>query len=384
MPDLKKETVAEWLDPASLSGLSSDAQRVLELRALGAKSSLAKLAKMLDVAGAGDRMRGSLQYYGAGRTGRWAGRLAQPQNLPRPDKGTNVDRVLKTIRLDGSLPELLYDKPLRTISSCLRGCLVARAGHVLYSIDLSQIEARVMAWLAGQDDLLERFRRGIDPYPVAAASVGSGDRQLGKVMTLACQFGMGLDGVTFQKTAREQYGVELTLGEASAAVHAYRAANPAICRYWWDLGDAAKKALGGGRQRVGRHTEVWFSGRTFKIGKPNGEVLYWHAPKVVNDEFLFEGQEQKSGNWMTLRTYGGKFSENVTQSVARDVLANAMIGVEERLGLVPVMHAHDEAVYEVPEGYDTGAIKAVFDTPPAWALDLPIASEARIGRRYGK
>ena len=403
LPNLKKETVAEALTTPGL--WTASALRVLELRALGAKASLAKLQKMLDVAGPDDRMRGSLQYYGAGRTGRWAGRLAQPQNLPRPDPGTNVDRVLQTIRRDGSLPEMLYDKPLRTISSCLRGCIIAKPGHVLLSLDLSQIEARVMAWLAGQTDLLERFEKGIDPYPPAAASVGSSDRQLGKVMTLACQFGMGLNGEKFQATAKDQYGVVLTLAEAQTAVLTYRQNNPRICQFWWDLLEAAKTCLGtspqkgahgkvgrfgpvGGKQRV-RKVWLWHSGRTLKIEKPNGELLYYHNPVVDNEEnYWFDGVDQKTGQWWPQRTYGGKLAENITQSVARDVMAAALVRIETLFGLVPVMTVHDEAVYEIKDTLMTpGHAKAIhkeFDRRPAWGQDLPIASEARIGRRYGK
>jgi DNA polymerase len=396
LPDLKKETVAEALLDPFMAGTP---RRVLELRALGAKASLAKLKKMLDVVGPDDRMRGSLQYYGG--TGRWAGRLAQPQNLPRPDPGTNVDRVLATIRLDGSLPEILYDKPLRSIASCLRGCFVAKPGHVLLSLDLSQIEARVMAWLAGQDDLLERFEKGIDPYPPAAASVGSTDRQLGKVMVLACQFGMGLNGEKFQATAKDQYGVILTIEEAQTAVFTYRTNNPRICSFWWDLLEAAKTCLGtvpqkgtrgvgrfgalGGRQRV-RKVGLWHSGRTLKIEKPNGELLYYHNPSVDQEEnYWFDGVDQKTGRWLPQRTYGGKLAENITQSVARDVMAAALVRVEKAYGLVPVMTVHDEAVYEIVDaGHVVRKVQAEFNRRPAWALDLPIASEARTGRRYGK
>jgi len=219
LPDLTKETVARALTYPSLT---ADVQRVLEIRQLAAKSSVAKIVKMVEVASSMDgRARNLLQFYGAGRTGRWAGRLIQVQNLPKPEKGVDPQRVIGLVRTDPKALGLFYARPMTAIASSLRACLVARPGHVLVSIDLSQIEARVLAWLAGQGDVLDVFRRGEDVYAYAAAKVGSGDRQLGKVLTLACGYGMGPG--RFMETAAS-YGVTLGAAQAEAAVDAWRQA----------------------------------------------------------------------------------------------------------------------------------------------------------------
>jgi DNA polymerase len=239
LPDLKKETVETELEDPTLP---PDVTRLLELRQLGAKASLKKLDRMLAQAGLDNRPRGAPRYFGAGRTGRWSGQGIQVQNMPKPRDGINVEATLKVAARDGALSPLVYASPLAAISSCLRGCLVAKPGHVLVSMDLRQIEARVLAWLAGENRVLDLFRRGEDPYVVNAASVGSSDRTLGKVMTLGAGFGIG--PAKFQYTAKTQYGLVLTLEEAANAVAGWRANNQRIVTFWWDMASEIKMALG--------------------------------------------------------------------------------------------------------------------------------------------
>jgi DNA polymerase len=378
--------------------LAPDVRRVLELRQMAAKSSLKKLDKMLKVTSADGRARGLLQYYGAGRTGRWAGRLIQVQNLPRPVPGLDPEAVIAIAGHGKGLPALLFDKPLAAIASSLRSCLVAASGHVLLSLDLSQIEARVLAWLAGQNDVLEVFRRGEDVYAYAAAKVHSRNRQLGKVLTLACGYGMGPD--KFRTTAAG-YGVDLSQAEAEEAVRLWRAQNDRVKTFWWDMLEAAKAAIGVeplkgsigqfgnllGVQTV-RRIRLKAERGVLMIRKPNGEKLFYHSARCDAEEnFLYDGVEQKTGRWLPIRTYGGRFVENVTQAVARDVMAEALLRIEAEAGLVPVMTVHDEAVYEIPEVGAAGtalSVRTLFNRSPSWATDLPVASETRVGSRYGK
>ena len=362
-------------------------RRVLELRQLGGKSSLGKLNRMTAVADRKDhRARGLLQYYGAGRTGRWAGRLIQFQNLPRMPDGFSPDVTMEIAGRDGALPPMLYPNPLDTISHCLRGCLVAKNGHRLLMIDLSQIEARVLAWLAGQNDILDVFRDGSeDVYVYAASKIGSKNRQLGKVVTLACGYGMG--PAKFQETART-YGLSLLLPEALAAVRGWRATNTAITGYWKLVDTAVRLALDHlGSIRGAGLVKVRLEPRTgvLAIKKPNGEKLYYHAMRLDNGEIVFDGVNGTTKQWGTERTYGGKLVENITQAVARDVLADAMLRIEERFGLVPVMSVHDEGVWEMDAGSALFTqVNQEFVRTPAWAAGLPVAAKVSLGLRYGK
>ena len=401
LPDLTKETVTGALDCAVLTPA---VRRVLELRSQAARSSLKKLSKMAMTSVTDGRARGLLQYYGAGRTGRWAGRLIQVQNLPRPEKWLVPEVVHRTLvkTLPRALPGMLYPDPLRTISLCLRSCLVSAPGKVLLSLDLSQIEARVLAWLAGQADVLEAFRNNLDVYTLEAAKQGSTDRQFGKVLVLSCGFGAGAAKVREMAVG---YGVTLSEVQAIDAVRKWRDGNPRIRAYWYAIEEAVLAALGlgkygrvaqggfcptgnyGGVQTLGR-IKLRMVGGVLAIKKPSGDKLYYHGMRWVPGRGLeFDGVDQKTGRWGAQYTYGGKLVENITQGVARDVLADALLRIETRWGYVPVMTVHDEAVYEILDfmpGAQEALIQTLFEEVPAWGQDLPIASDTRVGWRYGK
>lgn len=262
--DLRKDTVAARLaDPNCLA----IEREVLQLRRDGAKTSAAKLKRMLSAADPQDpsvvgTVRGMLQHYGASRTGRWAGRLVQLQNMPRGSLGKSVDYAIGAVQRHAGLAsiELMFGSALEVVSSCLRGCVRARKGRELVVLDFSQIEARVVAWLAGQHDILSVFASGKDVYIYTAARVtgtpeaeitkDSPLRQLGKVLVLACGFGMGAP--KFQETA-EASGVALSEAEAGTAVASWRKANSEIVAFWWNLDRAARSAIANPTQtfRVG-------------------------------------------------------------------------------------------------------------------------------------
>jgi DNA polymerase len=385
LPDLTKATVAAALVGGSLK--AATAARVLEIRQLAAKASVSKLARMAAQASSHDgRARQQLQFYGAGRTGRWAGRGIQIQNLPRPAKDLNPAAVIRVAQADPEGVGMLWANPMKAISGSLRGCLVAGPGMRLVSIDLSQIEARVLAWLAGQADVLDTFRRGLDVYTMQAAKVGSYDRQLGKVLVLACGFGMG--AVKFRETAAEQYGLKLTAAEALAALGAWRTNNRRIVTYWKDLQQVVEHAVRNPGVIV--HSTHGVAVRQLKgyllLKKPNGVKLAYQNMRLGRGGLEFDGVDAITKQWGTQRTYGGKLVENLTQSVARDVMAEALVA-SETAGLRPIATIHDEIVWEVPETVASSAavhLQKLVETVPGWAAGLPLASEVKISTRYGK
>jgi DNA polymerase len=386
----------------------------LEIRALIAKSSLKKLVAMRRCMDADTRVRGQLAYYGAFRTGRFAGRAIQPQNFPRPSIKATAAREAIEAMLKGCSADWLrhaYGEPLEVVASCLRGCLVPSAGKLFAIFDLSQIEARVVAWLAGQTDVLQVFARGDDVYVYAQKSLGLNSRLAGKIVTLALGFQMG--AAKFQATAA-MAGLILTPAEADAIVKAWRARNAKIVRLWWAADRAAKQAL---RQfettrklmvssrasqppvSIAINAKLSISvsesrtGRTLMTMRlPSGRRLYYRnaSLETSSEEFeaiVYDGVDPKTHRWTRLRTYGGKLVENVTQATARDVIVEAALRIDDRKLGDLVLSAHDELVEEVPIGdawTRAKLIKEEVDRRPAWALDLPVASEGGIHTRYGK
>lgn len=279
-PNLKKETVADLLE----TDLAPEVREALELRAGSSGSATSKLTAMLLRMEADNRIRGGLVYHGAA-TGRWAGAGLQTQNFPRGDLqpfeiATAID-LMET--RDPEALALVLGPPLGVVTSCLRGMITAAPGARLLVGDFAQIEARVAAWLAGEADLVEAFRRGEDVYKPMAAKiyakpveeVTKTERQLGKVAVLGCQYGLGFQG--FRATAKTMAGQVVSPKFARATVKAYREANPKIKAIWGELNRAAIAAIDSGQpQRVGR-LELYLAGETLKIKLPNGRALtYWY------------------------------------------------------------------------------------------------------------
>jgi DNA polymerase bacteriophage-type len=398
LADLSKETVAAALAHRSLP---PKVRWVLEIRQEIAKSSTRKLDAMTRCAGPDGRVRGQLAYYGAFRTGRFAGRLIQPQNFPRPT--IKLTKLAVQNVLDGADADFLrvvYGKPLEIVAILLRACLIPGPGMAFVVYDLSQIEARVVAWLAGQTDMLDVFARGEDPYVYTAARVGSSSRQFGKVLVLACGFGMGPG--RFQETALV-YGITLTARESEEGVKGWRDANTKIVSLWWRTDRVVKEALRtfkGAKPvtiEINDKLSVMVSAsRTgaalLTIRLPNGRRLYYRNARLVpggkyGDEIAYDGVDQKTKQWGTLRTYGGKLVENITQATARDVIVEAALRVDRaNLGRL-VLSVHDELVFEVPKDEAEGKaplIQAEINHRPPWAFDLPTASEGGVKHRYGK
>ena len=386
LPDLARASVEEALAALPVSYWGSGAREVLEIRLRAARASVRKLDAMLAM---GNPLRGQFQFLGAGRTGRWSGRGVQVQNLPRVPKGFLPDNFIA-----GSAVGV---NALDGVSWSLRSCLQAAdpSQSILWGFDFSQIEARVLAWLAGQQDVLQVFRSGTDIYVWAAGQVGSQNRQLGKVLTLALGYGMG--AVKLRETARKVYGVDLTPEQAESLKGTWRMQNRHIVGFWGSIEQAAWEAVAARGRTVAAWGGVSFTctAKTLQMRLPSGRTLYYHAPALQSsvggvrvDTLTYMGTEA-GGGWGRQHTWGGKLAENATQAVARDIMAEAMLRVQHRLGRVPVMTVHDELVYSIALTDVAGPQKAgdsieqVVMEAPAWAGGLPIDGEAKWMQRYG-
>jgi DNA polymerase bacteriophage-type len=392
LPDVARTTVEEWLATMFRDPENPDAvavEEVLQIRLRAARASTRKLVRMLDMSDAHDgSLRGQFQFCGAGRTGRWSGRGVQVQNLPRVPKGFSPDLFASMARAAtakgaGALDAVAAHPVLDCVSLSLRSCLKATDdSRLLWSFDFAQIEARVLAWLAGQRDILAVFASGEDVYSWAAAQFGSRDRQLGKVLVLALGFGMGASKLRDQ--AWKSYGVRLTMEQAETFKTLWRRTNGKIVQFWAEMEAAAKYAtLNRGKVFAVGGSGVAFtcSARTLQMRLPSGRVLYYHKPRLDRDtgSISYWGPEV-GGRWVEQRTWGGKLAENATQAAARDIMAEAMLRAWRRTGAVPCMSVHDELVYAVEKPKD---LESLMLEPPPWAGGLPLAGESKMMRRYG-
>jgi DNA polymerase len=379
---------------------SPTVRQVLQIRSETAKSSVTKLESMLACADADCRMRGLLVYHG-GATGRWAGRGPQPQNLPRGEvKG--VEAYIPLI-LERNIEVLdLCDAPLAIISSMLRSAIVAGPGHKLIAGDYSAVEARVLAWLSGHHKLLDIFRRGDDPYTLMAAeiygiplfAVTKDQRALGKQAVLGLGYQMGAP--TFARSCARS-GIGIREWFAHEVVQKYRAANQPIVGLWDALNSAAINAMEKPRIQFAlkscdvrlQYHDSWLylrlpSGRTLKYAQPqlDERATPWGEMRECVTFMDFDSLKHQ---WQRTALYGGLLAENVTQAVARDLLADAMLLLESR-GYPIVLTVHDEIVCEVPVAsrYTLEKFLRLMMTVPMWAAGCPVKVEAWEGKRYRK
>lgn len=393
--DLKRNTIL-----AERASCNAYVRKLLDLRLDAARTSTAKLDAMLACVCADGRVRGVVQHYGAGRTGRWAGRLIQPQNFPRPTV-KQVREAIKLLLNPALLPaeklaalDLFFgDSPMGVLASCLRGCIVPAAGKRFVVVDFAQIEARVNPWLAGQEDVLDVFRAGQDVYTHTARKIGSDSRQLGKVLVLACGFGMGWS--KFQATAAAPpYKLAMSDAEAANNVRAWREANAEIVAFWYEA-EAAAKAIARGNPgdevAIRGGITLRRRGGSMFIILPSGRHLVYRRVRLETDAdgreaLTYDGVDQRTRRWGPIRTYGGKLVENIVQAVARDVMADALLELEAR-GLGHLLTVHDEDIIEADADVADATlaeVMAVMTTPPAWAAGLPVGADGHVMDRYGK
>lgn len=432
LEDLRGSTVEQLLEDEMLP---PELRELLAVRLQASTTSVSKY-KALDKATSSDgRLRGTLQFCGASRTGRWAGRLFQPQNLPRPAlKAEVVEQGIDALK--AGCADLVFDNVMELTSSAIRGAIVAPPGKKLVVADLSNIEGRVLAWLAGEDWKVEAFRqfdqgKGHDLYKLAYArsfgirpdEVSKDQRQIGKVqelalgyeggvgafLTFAAAYSIDLDAMAERalpalgagliseagdaydwttKQKRNTFGLhDQTWVVCEAIKRAWRYAHPATREMWRDLADAARSAIGQpgkvipcGRLRLVKQA-AWL-----RIGLPSGRSLCYPAAQVSDDgQISYMGTNQYSRRWERLKTYGGKLVENVTQAVARDVLAHGMMEAEE-WGYEVVLSVHDELITETVDSLKFGddQLAKIMSDGPKWADGLPLAAAGFDTHRYRK
>lgn len=386
LPSLAKADVASALEEAD--GSVAD---VLAARLEIAKSSVKKYEKMLDCVCPDGRAHGLLQFMGAGRTGRWAGRLVQVQNLPRQTFSDleEAAALVKSGQADMLGP--LWGSAPNVLSELIRAAFVAAPGHRFLVADFSAIEARVIAWLAGEQWVLDLFKNGGDIYCETGTRMFGQEvkkhsplRQRAKVAVLACGYQGGVGAL--KAMGGEKLG--LTEDEMASIVDAWRKANPRIAQMWWDVNRAALEAIKNGTSQMVGRIKVYQKLGALVIALPSGRELIYPSPRVGENRFGGEsitfmglGLNRK---WGRIETYGGKLVENIVQATARDVLAHSMATLEAA-GYPTVMHVHDEVITEVP--YGRGSVDelcSLMSRGPKWSKGLPLAAEGFESTYYKK
>lgn len=376
---LSKEKVAEL----KASATDPTTRRVLDLRQQLGKTSVKKYTAMINAAGADDRVRGITQYYGAARTGRWSGRLVQLQNLPQnhlDDIGT-VREIVRSRDLESL--EMLYDSVPDVLSQLIRTAFIAKPGNTFLVADYSAIEARVIAYLAGERWRLDVFRNGGDIYcssasqmfkvPVEKHGINGHLRQKGKIAELACGYGGGVG-------ALKAFGADkmgLTEEEMQTIVTQWRAASPRIPRFWRDAENAARAALEtpGKTFTVPCGVKYRRDAEALRCRLPSGRLLtYWGAGLDDDGSIFFRGQNQTTRKWERTETWGGKLVENIVQAYARDCLATAMLRLDAA-GYDIVFHVHDEIIAEAPEGSRWEDMADIMSRPIDWAPGLLLSAD---------
>lgn len=443
LPDMQRSTLKRRIDDPDLP---EALRELLEIRLQASTTSTAKYNRLVSAVSTDNRLRGTLQFCGAGRTARWAGRLFQPHNLPRPVlKQKQIEVGIDALKADCA--DLVVDNVMVLTSSALRGCIVAPRGKKLVVADLTNIEGRDQAWLAGEAWKLQAFRdfdevigidgdgkavrRGHDLYKLAYSKsfgikpdqVTSDQRQVGKVQELALGYEGGVGAfVTFaanysldledmaedaidsipadiydeaagmlawtKKTHRPLFGLsDQAWIVCEAFKRSWRYAHPAISQCWRDLQAAAINAVQwpGQTWRVGP-LKLRRDGSWLRIALPSGRCLCYPSPNVNSDgELSYTGINQYSRKWQRLKTYGGKLFENVCQAVARDVLAHNM-PIIEAAGYQIVLTVHDEVVTETPDSdeFNSQHLSSLLAANPPWAIDMPLAAAGFEAYRYKK
>ena len=377
---LSKKAVADMI--AETDG---EVEELLRLRLLMAKTSVKKYEAMERSVCSDGRVHGLLQFYGANRTGRFAGRLVQIQNLPQnhlPDLEL-ARELVKQGRFEDI--ELLYDSTPNVLSELIRTAFIPKPGCRFVVADFSAIEARVMGWLSGEEWVLDVFRGDGKLYEMTASRMfgipmseigkGSPERAKGKVASLSCQYGGSTNGLI----SMGALDMGLTEDELPPLVAAWRKANPHMVQFWWDVDAAAIKAVTEKQKtKVGKIIFEYKSGILF-ITLPSGRKLSYVKPRMAVNKFgrdglTYEGISENK-KWSRIETYGPKLVENIVQGTARDLLAEAMLRVEKK-GYPIVMHCHDEIIAEVPEG--SGSVDEMCEVmaiQPEWAEGLPLRAD---------
>ena len=433
LPDLKADTVERRLEDESLP---AHIKELLRVRQQASKASTAKYSRAINQH-VGGRLRNLLVFCGAARTGRWAGRTLQPQNLPRPKhKQWEIDVAIRMFRA-GAIDLYDPDNILGLASSCLRGLIVAGEGSKLVTSDLKNIESRIIAWVAGEQWKLDAFAaydkgEGPDTYKatyarafnISVEEIGDDDlrRTIGKILDLALQYFGGVGAVC---AMAETYGLDLNELAAAAwsaisaefkseaktayakavkrhrtygleervwiALYAlvlmWRAAHPGTCNFWAELDNACKMAtkVPGKEYRVGRFIVIDRQGNWLRIRLPSGRYLSYPAPRDGDFDSSFLGVDPYTKSWVRISTYSGKRTQNIAEGVGADILMEGLLAADEK-GYNPVLSVHDEALTEPPDEpqYNDEALSRLLVESASWAKGIPLAAEGFTDYRYHK
>lgn len=386
MPNLQKATVEEAL---SREDLTEHAREVLKIRQQLGKTSIKKYETMTAAMGEDGRIRGLTQFYGANRTGRWAGRLVQMQNLPRNYLKT-LDCARELVRkknYDGV--RMLYGNVPDTLSQLIRTAFIPSEGHKFVVADFSAIEARVIAWLAGEQWVNEVFATHGKIYEATASQMfhvpverivkGNPEyslRQKGKVATLA----LGYQGGTNALIAMGALGMGLTEEELPDIVQRWRQANPRIRDLWYAVEQAALAAMQTAQPQAinglifAVEGDLLYGQCFLTVQLPSGRKLFYPKPFLQENQFgklavHYHTVGQTTKKWEVTSTYGGKMTENIVQAIARDCLAETLKRIDAR-GLQVVFHVHDEVIIDAPMDVTVGEICALMAEPITWAPGL--------------
>ncbi len=363
-------------------------RRVIALRREMSKTSNKKYEAMQACVCSDGRIHGLLQFCGAARTGRWAGRLGQVQNLPQnhlPD----LDFARSMVKA-GDLEdfELNYADVTQVLSELIRTAFIASPGHILHVCDFSAIEARVIAWIAGENWVLDIFRQGGDIYcatasqmfgvPVEKHGKNSHLRQKGKISVLALGYGGGIAALEAMGGSK----LGLTEYEERETVKLWREANPRIVRFWSIIEKAAITAIKTGKTvTINRGITVGYRWGMLLITLPSGRTICYPRARISmeyddgwrgdHEVIEYEGLNQTTKKWEVLRTYGGKLTENIVQATARDILGAVMLRAR-RENLPVVFHVHDEIIVDAPADRPLTDVEALFSEPIEWCRGLPL------------
>ena len=385
----EKGVEIESLSKKSVKSLADetdgDVSEMLKLRLLMAKTSVKKYEAVIRSVCSDNRVHGMMRFCGANRTGRWSGNILQPQNLPQnhlPDLTLARDIVKDG---DFEMLDMMFGNVPNVLSELIRTVLIPKPNHRFIVADFSAIEARVLAWIAGEQWRIDTFRNGGDIYcasaskmfkvPVEKHGVNGELRQKGKISELACGYGGSVGAL--KNMGAVEMGVQEN--ELQGLINDWRNANPHIVRFWYEVGNAAMKAI---KEKttvpLGKLVFAYERGILF-IRLPSGRRLSYIKPRIGTNRFGGDSITYMGINsakkWDRLETFGGKLTENIVQGTARDLLANALINAANA-GYDTVFHVHDEIICEVPNGYGSvDELCKLMCIKPKWADGLPLNAD---------
>ena len=400
LESLRKEDVSNLL---GIEDLPAEVRRVLEIRQQLGKTSIKKYVVMQAAKGGDDRVRGLTQYYGANRTGRWAGRMVQMQNLPRNYLKTLDDarNLVKKKNYDGV--RMLYGNVPDTLSQLIRTAFIPSEGHKFVVADFSAIEARVIAWLAGEQWVNEVFATHGKIYEATASQMfhvpiekivkGNPEyslRQKGKVATLA----LGYQGGVNALVSMGALNMGIPEEELPDIVQRWRQANRRICDLWYAVEQAALTAMQTAQPQAihglifALEGDIVYGQCFLTVQLPSGRKLYYPKPFLQENQFgkmavHYHTVGQQSKKWEVTSTYGGKMTENIVQAVARDCLAETLKKIDDR-GLQVVFHVHDEVIIDAPMDVTVEEICSIMAEPISWAPGLILRGAGFEGSYYMK